>query len=496
MRIKGHTTIQLKDVNTGEITTYEDDNMVTNALQNFFNPIGTFGVYPMNDSDLRGSRLWKSLLGGIMLFDSNIEEDAQNTFMPAGVKMVGNGAYNVSNGSDVTELGTYNATESTEQVGKSVKFVYDFSTSQANGTINCVCLTSTAGGYIGMGNKSGYKLDDNDYSLNSYQTSCSANSKTGGLYWNTNYGAFNCTQYAVFDEDAVYIVDPQSLYYNKNNADDKAICWTTTKKIKIHKVRAGFKSVGFFDNSYINRIMQTYTVNVPADVISFVTASSGGIYTSAGAFADPFNKCIYIVFAGKYTSLDNGATLYLMKIDDNFKVTSHPITNNTGYSIYLHLDNLATNSSYRKFVFYNDYMYCWAMKDSTYTLFKININDSSDVEELECVEASHLDMYMYQKGLIAIHGGSNSHYYNRKIYDVVNNTCYPTNGYDSDDYETIVPFADKQGLYVVEDRSTNSVKYKVVKDPRYLATINNLVEPVVKTNNRTMKVIYTLTFEG
>ena len=33
MRIKGHTTIQLKDVNTGEITTYEDDNMVTNALK-------------------------------------------------------------------------------------------------------------------------------------------------------------------------------------------------------------------------------------------------------------------------------------------------------------------------------------------------------------------------------------------------------------------------------------------------------------------------------
>ena len=79
---------------------------------------------------------------------------------------------------------------------------------------------------------------------------------------------------------------------------------------------------------------------------------------------------------------------------------------------------------------------------------------------------------------------------------MVNDTCYPTNGYDSDDYETIVPFADKQGLYVVEDRSSNSVKYKVIKDPRYLATINNLVEPVVKTNSRTMKVIYTLTFEG
>ena len=34
---------------------------------------------------------------------------------------------------------------------------------------------------------------------------------------------------------------------------------------------------------------------------------------------------------------------------------------------------------------------------------------------------------------------------------------------------------------------------ELIKDPRYLATINNLSEPVVKTASKTMKVTYTLT---
>ena len=44
--------------------------------------------------------------------------------------------------------------------------------------------------------------------------------------------------------------------------------------------------------------------------------------------------------------------------------------------------------------------------------------------------------------------------------------------------------------------STTSFNYMVLKDARYLATINNLAEPVVKTSSKTMKVTYTLTFEG
>ena len=44
----------------------------------------------------------------------------------------------------------------------------------------------------------------------------------------------------------------------------------------------------------------------------------------------------------------------------------------------------------------------------------------------------------------------------------------------------------------VQLTSTPNYLY-VMKDPRYLATINNLSEPVVKTASKTMKVTYTIT---
>ena len=38
MKLKGKTLIELTDVNTGEVTTVEHENMMTNALNIFLNP--------------------------------------------------------------------------------------------------------------------------------------------------------------------------------------------------------------------------------------------------------------------------------------------------------------------------------------------------------------------------------------------------------------------------------------------------------------------------
>ena len=38
--MKGKTKIELTDIHTGEVENYEEENMVTNALQYFFNPLG------------------------------------------------------------------------------------------------------------------------------------------------------------------------------------------------------------------------------------------------------------------------------------------------------------------------------------------------------------------------------------------------------------------------------------------------------------------------
>ena len=53
MGVKGKTIFELTDVNTGKVEKYEDNNMVTNALQEFLDPCGSWGIYPFAKDDVR-----------------------------------------------------------------------------------------------------------------------------------------------------------------------------------------------------------------------------------------------------------------------------------------------------------------------------------------------------------------------------------------------------------------------------------------------------------
>ena len=232
MGIKGKTLIELKDVVTGEVKQYEDSNMVTNALNNFLDTYGTWGASVFNDYDFRQVPMWRVLLGGLFLFDKAITANVDNTFMPAGVSMVGNGSYNLSNSSEVTEMGSFNSTESGVQDDGSIKFVYDFSTAQANGTIACACLTSSIGGYIGMGNASGKYITNSNYAVNTYQKNSYAG-KLNGLMYQGSYSNGNCMSYMDVENDVLYAVNPRCIYYSSSYTEDVALHWKTTKKIQV-----------------------------------------------------------------------------------------------------------------------------------------------------------------------------------------------------------------------------------------------------------------------
>ena len=90
--LKGKTTFELTDVNTGEVEVIEDSNMITNGLQEFLRTYGYFGCDVLSDEAVRTNSLWVNLLGGLFLFDTALDENVNNTFMPAGVKMIGNGS--------------------------------------------------------------------------------------------------------------------------------------------------------------------------------------------------------------------------------------------------------------------------------------------------------------------------------------------------------------------------------------------------------------------
>lgn len=152
--ICGHTRIILTDVKTGKQKIVEHKNTFQSAyLTSYLRGLGLANNSPFGNSTWAGRPLWRNLCGGILLFRDTITAPAE--YAPATNLMVGNGAYGVTNNGSPAELGSYNSIESATDGANSLTFVYDWGTSQGNGTIGCICLTSEDGGYIGYGNASG-----------------------------------------------------------------------------------------------------------------------------------------------------------------------------------------------------------------------------------------------------------------------------------------------------------------------------------------------------
>ena len=480
MGIKGKTTFELTDVNTDKVEVIEDSNMITNGLQEFLTTYGYFGCDILNTDTIRNNSLWVNLLGGLFLFNTALDEDVNNIFMPAGVKMIGNGSKDVSNSGAVTELGSYNTTESGLQSDGSIKLVYDFSTAQANGTIACACLTSKTGGYIGMGN------DSNRYYNKSYDLAAFLSDYSHDCYSNiagaTESRDTSHILYPVYSENAIYFTNPYNINYSPSYSSQH---WSTTKKIQILKVRAGFTGVSIKDKEYLDKVVATYDVDIPQDIFDYMGTSTS--YTIVSR--DSLERNVYVIFnKSSSNSLDANAFCWIMKIDKDMQATAYKFTNNTGVLLYL-------NTNY--ITFDGDYLWIWAYK-SPYYLYGVKYTDSTQIIETGVNKGSAYNLYTIGKNLIGIYDKTTSsdYYYPPTVYDVVNRTHRQTNGTLYYALHKLIPFPDKKGVYLYVFYEGTRCSLKVMKDPRYLATINNLSEPVVKTSSKTMKVTYTLTFEG
>lgn len=139
--MRGKAKIELFNAETGELErSVEDHNLVTNALS-----------YIINIEAARGAALTENIfpiatnaLGGLMLFDGELEESANNVHMPTkDVHLVGYASTDV-NTSD-PHRGSFNSIESGPTEDGYVS-VWDFGTSQANGVIKSVARTHTWSG--------------------------------------------------------------------------------------------------------------------------------------------------------------------------------------------------------------------------------------------------------------------------------------------------------------------------------------------------------------
>lgn len=172
--MKGVTNIKLFDAKTGELLQeVEKTNLVTNAFRNIVVGLNKFShvnggtsnnlrnAFTANKAalqDLTTENMLKDLFGGLLVFSAPIANDADH-IIPTNLERktyIGGGHQgNAVAGSPC--LGTLSA--SSEYVaGDHIKFQWDFTASQCNGTIASICLTSDQGGYTG------FRADDTDYS--------------------------------------------------------------------------------------------------------------------------------------------------------------------------------------------------------------------------------------------------------------------------------------------------------------------------------------------
>ena len=455
-KIHGHTTIELTSVVDGSKKIIEHDNVFQNAvLAKYMRSLGYYNNNPYANSTWKGNAAWRNLVGGIFLFRDSIDLTGGDVaFMPAGNAMTANGSYGVTNSGNPTELGSYNNVESV--IGDhSLTFVYDWDTSHGNGTISTVCLTSETGGYIGYGNPSGTAGGTRLFSANQ----------------SSNYYVTGNSQFI----PQVY----KNLVFKTVSID------TANGKVTIDCAYVPCDKMSIF--AVQNEQMEVYyTGSLPS-----TPDQSFNHYTKICVDGDYLY--IFPAYSGDgITEIGNGGSYTYIKVDLTARTAAlGSFTNNTGRTIFVgFLHQLVADG-----VIYCPRYRQWSdLVNSDIDLIKLS--DSSYVDTITAAQRyTYLsNIGAFTPGLIQC-GRTDAHTW---IYDTVNKTQYPTNAHRSileTEHETNVITSTAQaedGIMGVFGTYYQTNVYSF-KNPLYLATVNNLESPVVKSSTQTMKVTYTLT---
>lgn len=476
MPFKGKTEIELTNVVTGEKEYYVEENMFTNAIPKLYQPIGdlkmpTYGLININDDYywthrnyyLQANRLMaKQLLGGIQLWNNTIEENSEIIFKPQGIEAVGCGSYEKVNSSTSTKRGSYNSNESSFSTSGTAKMVYDFQTHQANGIIKSVSLTHCVTGVNGFGGNE---------SLNDYYYG-RGTSEYGYSYVATPYKLYSSNSSRV-----LYIDPDEDCFYEVTSL--------TTTKVTIKKCKANLHTHSIFSNSYNSHsVISTITIDLPETLT--------GTNTYIANWDDKNEKC-YIVVSPSSSSVASSGTFHVIEFSTSTWTDPivHTLTNSTGSAIYV---NKGYMTSYDGYIYHcyssNNYLYRISVEDGTYTRYYRPTG-------------SYYGSSTYPQaigGLIYYYCGdysdSNNRYAITCFFDPQTLKVYatglatrPVGGVPLKGYPL-------QYIHYTSSSYSDSTYYYTLLYNYYfpyIATINNLSREIEKTNEKTMKITYTVT---
>jgi len=460
--LKGTTKIELTNVHTGEVETYQNHNMVTNALRDILKPLGLSNRPSRYFNDF--VPYYEKLLGGILCFDKEIPENADNYFPPADATLIGCASYGVQNNTKNTFRGGFNQTESEVNLkDRYVKYVYDFATSQANGTIASVCLTHKHGGFTSYGSKN--TVSNNDYPL--MQSICE---DTLQYVHPDRTGASTSSRYSgmtIGTTELIFVIDraKDCAYYFKV---------VDSKHIHITKRRTFLKSVSILDNLYNSKPL-IEEIEVPELEKELQIGYWGYNY-------DPATDTLYICSQKEYRVAPNAVYLVTEIKMGTWKVKQYEVTNTTD-------KYLRTDSNWQMFVT-GGYLYVKGY-DAPYDLYKIQITNPANVIRFTRTNVTNIDGVPK----LVINGRIYYESYNNQllIADTSTNEIMPPEArslFNTSYQLNVTPVRNEPLVYFTDYGTWSTSGWFILCN--YLATINNLDAPVTKTADRTMKITYIL----
>lgn len=484
MKIKGSSVIELTDVNTGRVQMFKDENLVTAAVPKAL--AFHFGLMEKQTSVANGAAntllpVVPKAIGGILCYEDRLDENPGVFYADPDNKIVGC-ASNNSHSTTSAIRGSMNAVESGPlEDGKGYRFVFDFNTAQGNGTISAIGLTSALGGVGGYGDH-----------VNPY--SCAEDIGEYDILVDTS-------NYETYIDVITALMYAVSVRYEKN--DLISIIPLATGELKIVSVPFPMTKVdltgGYFAKGSTYRTIATVT---PSD--NFFSGAAGETSKTKfyGSFFDGEDG-YWWGFSYRGRSSNGSVTVYWAKIhQETFEITEGTWTlnniNTRGYSSVPFSQSLSasywtsSNSTIRN----NSPLTCgggylYMLNYNMDTVYKINISNPTDITAIKIKAVSTKDDDTEAKP------------FQRMKY--IHGRVYLATGFiDADNVFTEgnvawsrydgmqLPVTRKDQIYGFSFGKLSRMYMRPVLVTPYLATINNLAKPVVKTADKTMKITYIL----
>ena len=354
-KLKGVTTIELTDVNTGKTKIVKKENMVTNAISKLVNNREKFQV-PLLSKDFfsyagsfSNKRIVEYAFGGLMAFDTPLNDNPDDYSIPSNANCICYGT-DISNSGSNNMLGSYNTHESGIQEDGSMRFVWDFQTNQANGTLSSVCLVPLTTAYMGWNNK----YDEFDNSLRNHVFSDS-NVNSLILRFDNNYydstilnsnGTIGGELFVFHDNKYMYGLKRGNMNTIKNASGSQVIDQSThvfyTHKLKIVKRRFNYSQIDIMGaSSGVPEVEDVCEIDIPSDMFANIN------YADRTRYMLEFdNGFIYFALGTEYND---------KKLLPNEKLKILKINVSTWESSIIELTNTTNgNFHHSSFTYYNN----------------------------------------------------------------------------------------------------------------------------------------------